>query len=101
MDFPTIHTNFWDAVIAVPVVMIITQIMKKAFKIKKKFVPLVATILGYAISIFISHRGDLIAGIIMGYFYGYAAIGSYVTLKNSIKAFKQKSIIKKHQRQPF
>lgn len=87
--------------IAVPVVMIITQIMKKAFIIQKKFVPLVATILGYAISIFISHCGDLIAGIIMGYFYGYAAIGSYVTLKNSIKAFKQKSIIKRHQRQPF
>lgn len=21
MDFPTLHTNFWDAVIAVPVVM--------------------------------------------------------------------------------
>ena len=28
MDFPTIHTNFWDAVIAVPSVMIITQIIK-------------------------------------------------------------------------
>jgi hypothetical protein len=101
MDFPTIHTNFWDAVIAVPVVMIITQMIKKAFKIQKKFVPLVATVLGYAISIFISHRGDLIAGIIMGYFYGYAAIGSYVTLKNSIKAFKQKFIIKKQQGQPL
>lgn len=101
MDFPTIHTNFWDAVIAVPVVMIITQIIKKDFKIQKKFVPLVATILGYAISIFISHRGDLIAGIIMGYFYGYAAIGSYVTLKNSIKAFKRRFIIKRHQRQPL
>ena len=101
MDFPTIHTNFWDALIAVPVVMIITQIMKKAFHIQKKFVPLVATILGYAISIFISHRGDLIAGILMGYFYGGAAIGSYVSLKYSIQAFKQKFIRKKHQRQPF
>ena len=67
MDFPTIHTNFWDAVIAVPVVMILTQIIKKTFKIQKH-VPLVATILGYAISIFISHRGDLVAGILMGYF---------------------------------
>ena len=28
MDFPTIHTNFFDAVIAVPSVMIITQILK-------------------------------------------------------------------------
>ena len=92
MDFPTIHTNFWDAVIAVPVVMILTQVIKKAFKIQKKYVPLVATILGYAISIFISHRGDLIAGIIMGYFYGYAAIGSYVTLKNSIKALNRNSL---------
>jgi hypothetical protein len=25
MDFPTIHTNFWDAVIAVPVVMVLTS----------------------------------------------------------------------------
>ena len=39
MDFPTIHTNFWMSVIAVPVVMILTQLIKKFFKIKKKFVP--------------------------------------------------------------
>ena len=25
MHFPIIHTNFWDAVIAVPLVMILTQ----------------------------------------------------------------------------
>ena len=100
MDFPTIHTNFWDAVIAVPVIMIITQIIKKAFHLQKKSVPLVSTLLGYAISIFISHRGDLIAGILMGYFYGGAAIGSYVSLKYSIQAFKQKFIKKKYQRQP-
>ena len=100
MDFPTIHTNFWDAVIAVPVVMILTQIIKKAFHIQEKAVPLVASILGYAISIFISHRGDLIAGILMGFFYGGAAIGSYVSLKYSIQAFKQK-FNKKHQRQPI
>jgi len=28
--FPTIHTNFWDAVIAVPFVMIVTQIIRNA-----------------------------------------------------------------------
>jgi hypothetical protein len=27
MDFPTIHTNFWDAVIAVPLVIILTQLI--------------------------------------------------------------------------
>lgn len=25
MDFPTIHTNFWDGAIAVPVVVLLTQ----------------------------------------------------------------------------
>ena len=36
MDFPTIHTNFWDAVIAVPSVMIITQIIKILLRVQKK-----------------------------------------------------------------
>lgn len=31
MDFPTIHTNFWDAVIGVPVVLIVTQLIKWLF----------------------------------------------------------------------
>lgn len=81
MDFPTIHTNFWDAVIAVPVVMVITQIIKSFFKIPKKYVPTVALIIGLLISIFISHRHHLFAGIFMGWFYGYAAVGSYASLK--------------------
>lgn len=88
MDFPTIQTNFWDAVIAVPVVMIITQLMKLFLKIPRKFIPTVALIIGLIISIFISHRGQLSAGIIMGWFYGSAAIGSYASLKTSILAFR-------------
>lgn len=32
--FPLIHTNFWDAVVAVPVVMMITQLIKKMCHIK-------------------------------------------------------------------
>ncbi|KAA9018059.1 phage holin family protein [Niallia endozanthoxylica] len=99
MDFPTIHTNFWDAVIAVPAVMILTQVIKKSFKIKKKYIPFAAVVLGYAISIFISHRGNLLAGIIMGYFYGYAAIGSYASLKTAIIAYKKKAIVKKFRKQ--
>lgn len=65
--FPTIHTNFWDAVIAVPVVMIITQILKRFFHIKPFWVPTVALVLGLFISVFISHRGDLLAGLFMGW----------------------------------
>lgn len=32
MDFPTIHTNFWDAVIAIPILIILTQLIKISFK---------------------------------------------------------------------
>ncbi|WP_338471677.1 phage holin family protein [Niallia sp. XMNu-256] len=99
MDFPTIHTNFWDAVIAVPLVMVLTQMIKKILRVQKKYIPFIAVIIGYIISIFISHRGSLLAGIFMGYFYGYAAIGSYASLKTSILAFK-KSLIKKYRKQP-
>lgn len=56
MDFPTIHTNFWDAVTAVPLVMILTQIIKLKFKPPKALVPTVALVIGLLISIFISHH---------------------------------------------
>lgn len=89
MDFPTIHTNFWDAVIAVPVVMVITQLIKLFLKVPRKFVPTIALIIGLGISVFIAHRHSLIAGIFMGWFYGYAAIGSYASLKTTIQAYRK------------
>lgn len=89
MDFPTIHTNFWDAVIAVPIVMIFTQILKIIFKIPKKYVPSSALITGLFISIFISHKGNIYTGIFMGFFYGYAAIGSYASLKTTILSYRE------------
>ncbi len=85
MDFPSIHTNFWDAVIAVPVVLIVTQLFKTIFHIKKLYVPTAAIVFGLLISIFISHPHHLWTGIFMGFFYGYAAIGSYASLKTSIR----------------
>ena len=94
--FPTIHTNFWDAVIAVPVVMILTQILKKSFHIKPFSVPTIALVIGLIISIFISHRHHLLAGIFMGWFYGYAAIGSYASLKTTLVAYRQKKLKKQN-----
>lgn len=90
MNFPIIHTNFWDAIIAIPVIIIITQIIKILFRVQPKYVPLVALILGLLISVFISHRNHLIAGLFMGWFYGYAAIGSYSALKVSLRAYRKK-----------
>jgi cell shape-determining protein MreD len=90
MDFPTIHTNFWDAVIAVPLVLIVTQLIKVFLHVPKKFIPSIALVVGLLISVFYSHRHSLIAGIFMGWFYGYAAIGSYSSLKTTIIAFRNK-----------
>lgn len=89
MNFPTIHTNFWDEVIAIPIVMVLTQVLKIFFKVPKKYVPLIALIIGLIISIFFSHRGDLTAGVFMGYFYGYSAIGSYASLKTTIISYRR------------
>ncbi|MGG0179115.1 hypothetical protein [Gottfriedia acidiceleris] len=91
MDFPTIQTNFWDAIIAVPLVMVLTQLLKILLKINRKYVSLIALVLGLCISVFISHRHHLIAGIFMGWFYGYAAIGSYASLKTAIKSFRSEN----------
>ena len=90
MDFPTIHTNFWDAVIAVPVVLILTQLIKILLKPSKSFVPFIALIIGLFISVFISHKEHLVSGLFMGWFYGYAAIGSYASLKTTIVSYLRK-----------
>ncbi|WP_102707031.1 hypothetical protein [Terribacillus saccharophilus] len=88
MDFPIIHTNFWDAVISIPLVMVLTQLFKWFTPIKKKFVPLLAVIIGLFISILFSHPNDLVSGIFMGYFYGYSTIGSYAATRNSWRIYR-------------
>ncbi|MFJ8513253.1 hypothetical protein [Lysinibacillus xylanilyticus] len=90
--FPVIHTNFWDAVIAVPAVLIITQLIKVFMHIQPKYVPAIALAIGLIISIFISHKHNLIAGIFMGFFYGYAAIGNFAALKTTINSIKSKQL---------
>ncbi|RDW15044.1 hypothetical protein [Oceanobacillus chungangensis] len=89
MEFPIIHTNFWDAVIAVPAIVLLTQCFK-LFPIPRQYYPTIASVLGFIISIFISHRGDLWAGIFMGAFYGAAAVGTYSALKTAWLAFKNR-----------
>ncbi len=88
--FPIIHTNFWDAVIAVPVVLIITQIIKVVLPIPRTYIPTLASVVGLVISIFISHRGNLSAGIFMGFFYGNAAVGVFSSLKIALIAYKNR-----------
>ena len=89
-NFPTIHTNFWDAVIAVPLVLIITQIIKVILPFPRSFIPSIASIIGLIISIFFAHRGNLSAGIFMGFFYGNAAVGAFSSMKIALIAYKNR-----------
>ncbi|WP_284140040.1 MULTISPECIES: hypothetical protein [unclassified Virgibacillus] len=89
MEFPVIHTNIWDGLIAVPLIVIITQLFK-FFSIPRQYFPTIAGALGFIISIFFSHRHNLWAGIFMGAFYGAAAVGTYASLKTTWQAFKRK-----------
>ncbi|SDC33396.1 hypothetical protein SAMN05421663_102105 [Terribacillus halophilus] len=89
MDFPNIQTNFWDSFIGIPVTLTLTQITKLFLPIPKQYVPAIAVLIGLVLSIFYSHPRDLIAGIFMGYFYGYAAIGSYAATKTSWRAYRK------------
>lgn len=87
--FPIIHTNFWDAIIAVPLVVLLTQLGKMLFKIPKPYVPGLANLLGLIISVFFAHRNNLWAGIFMGFFYGNAAAGLFSSLKTQILSFRE------------
>ena len=81
--FPVIHTNFWDAIIAVPAVLIITQIIKLWLPIPRVFVPTIATVFGLLFALFIAHRYNFWGAIFMGFFYGNAAVGVYASLKTA------------------
>jgi len=94
MEFPVIHTNIWDGVFAVPAIVLITQCFK-IFPIPRKYFPTIASILGFGISIFISHRGHIWAGFFMGGFYSAAAVGTYASLKTTWLTFKRKRMKKR------
>jgi hypothetical protein len=76
---PTIHTDIWDAIIEIPIIILFTQGIKLVFRPPAFPVPNIAFILGLLISIFISHIGHLVVVIFMGFFYGYEA--SEITLR--------------------
>lgn len=87
-EFPVIHTNILDAVIGVPTVVVLTQMIKLLLSIKSIYIPSIANLVGLFISIFFSHRGNLSAGIFMGFFYGNAAVGVYSSIKTTITSLK-------------
>ena len=88
-EFPVIHTNIWDAFWAIPVIVVVIILMKVFFKLPSSWLSTVAVVIGLVISIFISHPGNLSAGIFMGFFYGGAAIGAIYSMKTSFRAYRE------------
>ncbi|AKO93452.1 hypothetical protein BEH_16060 [Priestia filamentosa] len=80
----------WDGIIAVPLVLILVQILKILFSVKGPYVPTLSTVIGLIISVFFSHPHSLSAGIFMGFFYGNGTVGVYASLKTSFQAFQRK-----------
>ncbi|WP_462410840.1 hypothetical protein [Neobacillus sp. Marseille-QA0830] len=87
--FPVVYTNFWDSIIAVPLVVILTEIIKMILSISKPYVPGLANALGLIIAVFFAHPKSIWAGIFMGFFYGNAASGMYSSIKTQIRAYRR------------
>ncbi|HET7627306.1 MAG TPA: hypothetical protein VFK44_02855 [Bacillales bacterium] len=88
-DFPVIHTSFWDGIVAVPLVIVVTQCFK-LLRLPRQAYPTIAWGAGMALSILYSHKHDLMAALFMGGFYGSAAVGTYSSMKVSFQAFRSK-----------
>ena len=89
-EFPVIHTNVWDAMWGVPVVLAVVLIAKWLFKIPLTWLSTVATVVALSLSIFISHPKNLSAGIFMGFFYSGAAMGIIYSTKQSYLAYRKR-----------
>ncbi|MFC5605150.1 hypothetical protein [Sporosarcina koreensis] len=87
-EYPIIHTNMWDAIWAVPVVLLIVLAAKWLFGVHSSWLSTIATVAALILSIFISHRDNLAAGIFMGFFYSGAAIGVLYSIKQSYLAYR-------------
>lgn len=87
-EYPIIHTNMWDAIWAVPVVLLIVLAAKWLFGVHSSWLSTIATVSALILSIFISHRDNLAAGIFMGFFYAGAAIGVLYSIKQSYLAYR-------------
>lgn len=86
---PIIQTNVWDAVWAIPLILLTLLLLKMFVGLRASWLSAVATGMGLIISIFISHPGNLAAGIFMGLFYGGAVVGVIYSFRNSFIAFRE------------
>lgn len=89
-EFPVIHTNVWDAMWGVPVVLAVVLLAKWLFNIPLTWLSTLSTVVALGISIFISHPKNLSAGVFMGFFYSGAAMGMIYSTKQSFLAYRKR-----------
>ncbi|MFJ7934074.1 hypothetical protein [Sporosarcina sp. NPDC096371] len=89
-EFPVIHTNIWDGLWAIPAILLGIFLLRLFFKLPETWFSTATTVIGLFISIFISHRGNLPAGIFMGFFYSGAAGGTIYSMKVWYIAYRKK-----------
>lgn len=89
-EFPIIHTNIWDAIWAIPLILLVVILFKLLFKAPETWFSTIATVTGLLLSIFISHPGNLSAGIFMGFFYGGAATGTIYSVKVWFSSYRDR-----------
>ena len=79
-EFPIIHTNIWDAIWAIPVIVIVIILIKVFFKIPSSWLSTVAVVIG----LIIIHLHQPLGKLISGYFYGLflRCCGSWFNLFN-------------------
>ncbi|MCM3720231.1 hypothetical protein [Fictibacillus phosphorivorans] len=90
MEFPFIHTNFWDALIAVPAIIVLIEILKILLPLNSSLIPMIASAIGLVISIFITHPHSLWTGIVMGIVYGITAVGAYASFVKFVSSYRNK-----------
>jgi hypothetical protein len=90
LEFPFIHTNFWDALIAVPAIIVLIEVLKIFLPSLSAGIPAIANVLGLMISIFIAHPHSLWTGIVMGVIYGVTAVGAYAVFVAAIHSYRDK-----------
>lgn len=80
-EFPVIHTNIWDAVWAIPVILAVIILLKLLVRLRETWYSTATTVIGLVLSIFISHPDNLSAGIFMGFVYGAGATSIIYSVK--------------------
>jgi hypothetical protein len=90
LEFPFIHTNFWDALIAVPAIIVLIENLKIFLPSISSLIPAIANFIGLVISIFIAHPHSVWTGIVMGITYGILSVGAYTLFVKLLSSYRNK-----------